>query len=118
MAENTNAAPNNAAPGASAPMGQKFTPGFRKPGQGGYGGGDDKNVKKIRKPIKKKSCAFCIEKVEIIDYKDLPRLRKYISEAGKIVPRRTSGVCAKHQRELATSIKRARQIALLPFVSD
>ena len=80
--------------------------------------GDDKNVKRPKKPVKKKVCNFCVEKVEAIDYKDVPRLKKYISEAGKIVPRRASGVCAKHQRELVTAIKRARQIALLPFVND
>ena len=81
-------------------------------------GGDDKNVKRLKKPIKKKVCNFCVEKVESIDYKDVPRLRKYITESGKIVPRRASGVCAKHQRELAVGIKRARQVALLPFVND
>ena len=84
----------------------------------GTGGGDDKNVKKIKKPVKKKVCAFCAEKNAVIDYKDIPRLKKFISESGKINPRRASGVCAKHQRELAVSIKRARQVALLPFVSD
>ncbi len=64
--------------------------------------------------IKPKVCAFCAEKIEI-DYKDVSRLRKYISDRGKIEPRRRSGVCAKHQRRLALAIKRARFLALLPY---
>ncbi|GHU99194.1 30S ribosomal protein S18 [Clostridia bacterium] len=91
---------------------------YKKPYFNAAGGGDDKNAKRPKRPIKKKVCTFCVEKVESIDYKDVPRLKKYITEAGKIVPRRASGTCAKHQRELATSIKRARLIALLPFVND
>ncbi len=67
---------------------------------------------------KKKVCVFCVDKVEHIDYKDTAKLRRYVSERGKIVPRRISGTCAKHQRQLTTAIKRARQIALLPFVSE
>ena len=67
---------------------------------------------------KKKVCLFCVDKVEHIDYKDTAKLRKYVSERGKIVPRRISGNCAKHQRQLTIAIKRARQIALLPFVSE
>ena len=63
-------------------------------------------------------CAFCVDKVENIDYKDTARLRKCITERGKIMPRRMSGVCAKHQRELAIAIKRARIVALLPYVAD
>lgn len=67
---------------------------------------------------KKKVCIFCVDKVEHIDYKDTGKLRRYISERGKIVPRRISGNCAKHQRQLTVAIKRARQIALLPFVAE
>lgn len=67
---------------------------------------------------KKKVCAFCAEKIDYIDYKDSARLRKYISERAKILPRRISGTCAKHQRQLTTAIKRARNMALLPYVSD
>ena len=67
---------------------------------------------------KKKVCMFCVDKVEHIDYKDTAKLRRYISERGKIVPRRISGNCAKHQRQLTVAIKRARQIALLPFVTE
>ena len=67
---------------------------------------------------RKKVCMFCVDKVEHIDYKDTAKLRRYISERGKIVPRRISGNCAKHQRQLTEAIKRARQIALLPFVAE
>lgn len=67
---------------------------------------------------KKKICAFCVDKVSEIDYKDVARLRKYISERGKILPRRVSGNCAKHQRQMTVAIKRARQIALLPYTTD
>ena len=70
-----------------------------------------------RRP-KKKVCMFCVDKVESIDYKDTAKLRRYVSERGKIVPRRISGNCAKHQRQLTTAVKRARIIALLPFVAE
>ena len=72
---------------------------------------------RARKP-KRKVCMFCVDKVENIDYKDTAKLRRYVSERGKIVPRRISGNCAKHQRQLTTAIKRARIIALLPFVAE
>lgn len=67
---------------------------------------------------RRKICIFCADKIDNIDYKDTARLRKFISERGKILPRRISGTCAKHQRELNTAIKRARQAALLPYVTD
>ena len=67
---------------------------------------------------RKKVCVFCAEKVEKIDYKDVARLRKFVSERSKILPRRVTGTCAKHQRELTDAIKRARHVALLPFISD
>lgn len=67
---------------------------------------------------RKKVCAFCVDNVEHIDYKDVARLRKCTSERGKILPRRISGTCAKHQRQLTLAIKRARQIALLPYIDD
>ena len=67
---------------------------------------------------RRKSCAFCAEKVESIDFMDATRLRKFISERGKILPKRMTGTCAKHQRELTTAIKRARQIALLHYIAD
>ena len=67
--------------------------------------------------FKKKVCKFCIQKLRI-DYKDADTLRRFITERGKILPRRITGTCAKHQRALALAIKRARIIALLPFVSE
>ena len=67
---------------------------------------------------RKKVCSFCSDKSEFIDYKDINKLRKYVTERGKILPRRISGTCAKHQRELTSSIKRARNIALLPFTTE
>ena len=88
---------------------------YKKPQQAG----DDKNVKqRLKRPAKKKVCVFCVEKVESIDYKDIAKLKKLITEKGKIIPRRGSGTCAAHQRELATAIKRARIVALLPYVAD
>ena len=70
-----------------------------------------------RKP-RRKVCQFCVDKVEFIDYKDVAKLRRFVSERAKILPRRITGTCAKHQRDLTTAIKRARVIALLPYVAD
>lgn len=70
-----------------------------------------------RRP-RKRVCAFCIDKVESIDYKEGGKLRKYVTERGKILPRRISGNCAKHQRQLTIAIKRSRHMALLPFTSE
>ncbi len=67
---------------------------------------------------RKKVCAFCVDRIHDIDYKDVPRLRKYLSDRGKIVPRRVTGTCARHQRQLTTAIKRARHVAFLPYVSE
>ena len=67
---------------------------------------------------RRKVCSFCVDKAEFIDYKDVAKLRKYITERGKIVPRRVTGTCAQHQRELTTAIKRARYVALLPFTNN
>ena len=66
---------------------------------------------------RKKVCAFCVDKVETIDYKDIGKLRRYLSERAKILPRRVTGTCARHQRGLTVAIKRARHLALLPFVA-
>ena len=63
----------------------------------------------------RKVCAFCVEKIEDIDYKEIARLRRYVSERGKILPRRVTGTCARHQRVLTVALKRARHIALLPY---
>ena len=84
-------------------MEEKTTPAAKKP---------------IRKAPRRKVCNFCIEKAEAIDYKDTAKLRKYITEKGKILPRRMTGVCAKHQRLLSTAIKRARVADLLPFKGE
>ena len=67
---------------------------------------------------RKKVCIFCADKVSYIDYKDSNKLRKFISERGKILPRRMTGTCAKHQREVQVAIKRARNVALLPYIAD
>lgn len=77
----------------------------------------DRNSR-ARKP-RKKVCAFCVDKVENIDYKTIGKYsRKVLSERAKIVPRRVTGTCAKHQRQLTVAVKRARHIALLPYVND
>ncbi|HHZ19974.1 MAG TPA: 30S ribosomal protein S18 [Firmicutes bacterium] len=67
---------------------------------------------------KRRVCAFCVDKIAEVDYKEVPRLRRFITERGKILPRRISGNCAIHQRQLTVAIKRARQLALLPYTSD
>jgi small subunit ribosomal protein S18 len=79
----------------------------------------DKMQKRMhRMRPKRKICAFCVDKSKSIDYKDTLKLKRFLTERGKIQPRRTSGVCAKHQRELAIAIKRARVMAMLPFSQD
>ncbi|MCL2663220.1 MAG: 30S ribosomal protein S18 [Oscillospiraceae bacterium] len=78
----------------------------------------DRESRSQNRGKRRKVCQFCVDKVQDIDYKDVNKLRKCISERSKILPRRTTGVCAKHQRRLMIAIKRARQIALLPYVSD
>ena len=75
-------------------------------------------MRRDRRRSRKRVCNFCVDKVEEIDYKDLNRLKKYITERGKILPRRISGNCANHQRELTVAIKKARMVALLPFTSE
>ncbi|MFH1062589.1 MAG: 30S ribosomal protein S18 [Candidatus Omnitrophota bacterium] len=83
-----------------------------------------KKGKMLKKPskrtvlFKKKVCRFCIDKADKVDYKDVSKLVKFISERGKIVPSRVSGTCSKHQRKLAQAIKRARFIALLPYAAE
>lgn len=67
---------------------------------------------------RRKVCSFCVDKVDTIDYKDVAKLRRFVSERAKILPRRVTGTCAHHQRELTIAIKRARHLALLPFSSD
>jgi len=71
----------------------------------------------VRRFPRRKVCAFCAEKIEVIDYKDVKRIRRFITEQGKILPRRITGTCAHHQRMLTRAIKRARNLALLPFTA-
>jgi len=71
-----------------------------------------------RRRPKRKVCAFCADKATYIDYKDVNRMRRFVTERGKILPRRVSGNCAKHQRALAVAIKRARELALLPYTGE
>ena len=80
---------------------------------------EDKNVKRpVKKMPRKKVCVFCVEKVDELDYKDVAKLTKFITDKGKILPRRMSGLCAKHQRMVATAVKRARVMALIPYRAD
>jgi small subunit ribosomal protein S18 len=81
---------------------------FRPRGGGGRGRGGGR----------KKVCAFCVDKIDRVDYKDALKLRRYITERGKIEPRRKTGTCARHQRRLTIAIKRARHLALLPYTAD
>ena len=74
--------------------------------------------KKFKKISKKKVCQFCVDHAEDIDYKDVAKLKRYITEKGKILPRRQTGTCAEHQRTLTVAIKRARERALLPYVGE
>ncbi|MBI2461944.1 MAG: 30S ribosomal protein S18 [Candidatus Rokubacteria bacterium] len=67
---------------------------------------------------RRKVCKFCVDKIDMVDYKDVKRLRTFISERGKVIPRRISGSCARHQRQLTTALKRARNVALIPFVAE
>ncbi|MBP5426718.1 MAG: 30S ribosomal protein S18 [Clostridiales bacterium] len=82
-----------------------------------YDKSDAKGGIRIKK-TRKKVCPFCSDKVDYIDYKDIAKLKKFVSERGKILPRRITGCCAKHQRQLTLAIKRARQIALLAYVVE
>ena len=92
----------------------------RGPRMGGRDSGDREGGRGGARPrrSRRKVCAFCADKVESIVYKDVVRLRKFVSERGKILPKRMTGNCAKHQRELTIAIKRARHIALLPYAAD
>ena len=90
------------APRGGGPRGDRRGPGGRE--RGGYG--------------RRRVCGFCMDNVQHIDYKDVPRLRRFLSERGKIEPRRKTGTCAKHQRWLTTALKRARQLALLPYTAE
>lgn len=77
----------------------------------------ERNDRRNRKS-RKKVCAFCMDKIENIDYKDVPRLKRYLSDRAKIIPRRVTGTCARHQRQLTIAVKRARHVAFLPYVGE
>ena len=81
-------------------------------------GGDKASIGKKQYFRRKKLCRFCVDKIDDINYKDVKLLGPFVPERGKILPRRISGTCAMHQRKLQTAIKRARQIALIPYVTD
>ncbi|MBI3971040.1 MAG: 30S ribosomal protein S18 [Chloroflexi bacterium] len=110
--EREQAAPAPAATETAAPA-EERQPYFGRPPrrEGGRPGGREFRPRR-------KVCSFCIEKAKEIDYKDVPRLRRYLSDRGKIDPRRKTGTCAKHQRRLSTALKRARFMALLPYTGD
>jgi small subunit ribosomal protein S18 len=93
--------------------------------RGGRGGGGDRDRDRDKDKAgrrgffrRRRVCKFCVDKIDYVNYKDVKLLAPFIPERGKIQPRRISGVCAKHQRALQTAIKRARQIALVPYVTD
>jgi len=96
----------------------------RPRGGGGYDSDDDQDRRPMggrgqgRRMHRRRVCRFCIDKVDLIDFKDVRLLLNYLPERGKILPRRISGSCATHQRMLAEAIKRARNIALLPYTTD
>ena len=79
---------------------------------------DNKNKRPMGGMRRKKVCQFCADKTESIDYKDVEKLRKFVTERGKILPKRITGTCAMHQREVTTAIKRARMVALLPYSAE
>jgi len=111
--ETTTAAPS-AIPGAIQPQGPgPMADGQRRPprrkGEGGYG---------RKYTPRRKVCQFCADKISYVDFKDLSRLRRHLSDRGKIEPRRKTGTCALHQRALATAVKRARHMALLPYTAE
>ncbi len=122
--------PQGDRPAGDRPQGDRGPGGFRREGgyrrEGGFGGGDrgDRGERggyqggrgRHKTFFKRKVCKFCIKKATI-DWKDAGGLKRFTSERGKIMPRRITGTCAKHQRELARAIKRARSLALLPYVS-
>ena len=78
----------------------------------------EKREKRDKRPMRKKKCKFCLDRVTFLDYKDERRLRRFMTDRGKIAPRRITGTCAKHQRMLAMAVKRARLIALVPYVRE
>jgi len=100
-------APQQQGPGGDRPTGDR---GGERPRRRGGGGGGRFGRRRV--------CAFCVDKIQHIDYKEPGRLRRYISDRGKIEPRRKTGTCARHQRMLTIALKRARHVALLPFTAE
>lgn len=105
------APPAASAPAASTPAASAPSEGYSSRGPRGPRGGRDFRARR-------KVCVFCVEKAKTIDYKEAQRLRRFISDRGKIEPRRRTGTCAKHQRRLSVALKRARYMALLPYTGD
>lgn len=79
---------------------------------------EERVARKPKKTARKKVCMFCADKSKVIDYKDVNTLKRFVTEKGKIVPRRQTGTCAMHQREITTAVKRARNMAILPFKGE
>lgn len=80
--------------------------------------GEDKIVRRIRRQAKKRVCEYCQNKIEHVNYKDVDKLKHFVADNGKILPRRATGACAQHQREITVAVKRARVMALLPFKGE
>ncbi|HEX9015837.1 MAG TPA: 30S ribosomal protein S18 [Chloroflexota bacterium] len=108
MTQPTQAPNGTSAAPSGGPRGPRPGGGRRPDGPGG----------KPRYAPRRKVCAFCVDKIDNIDYKDVGRLRRYLTDRGKIEPRRKTGTCARHQRKLTIALKRARHVALLPFTAD
>lgn len=111
---------SNSQGGGSSSGGSGYGGGQRSGGGGGGGRGRSRDDKGGRRGMfrRRRVCKFCVEKIDSISYKDVRMLSAFIPERGKIQPRRLSGTCATHQRKLQLAIKRARQLALIPYVTD
>lgn len=103
-------------PGGGGPSGGSSFGGGRPPRPGGGRGRPEGG--RPRYTARRKVCGFCVDKIDHVDYKDVGRLRRYLTDRAKIEPRRKTGTCAKHQRRLTVALKRARHVALLPFTGD
>lgn len=113
------AAPAEAAPAAApAAEGEQSAPQAAPAYQGPQGGMGQRRPMGGKRFPRRKVCAFCVDKVDYIDYKDTKRLRKFVTDRGKLLPRRITGNCAAHQRMLTIAVKRARVVALLPFTAE
>ncbi len=120
MAETSENRPESAPSGSPRPAGGPSRPGSgpSRPGSRPGGRPSGPGDRKRRFQVRRKVCRFCVDKTPFIDYKDLKTLKFFITERGKILPRRISGNCARHQREITVAIQRSRNIALLPFSGD